>query len=279
MGVPTGPFRNRSLQYTSATTAQTFDIPIGWVYVVSAGSGAITMTAQNGDTVAYTGCVAGDIIPGPFAGFTSTTCSILRLGDGTPPPSAPSTAAFSQLYANATTTQSSIPLKCPSAFYLLTGAPLAIFANGASAVPGSALVDSKAAAIRWNNNATLNGVLTSFQMPADVDTTKPAYVKVVASKTGATLADAVTFDIGLYNQVVGALDDADTNYGGTTSAMQGDATAKTVQSVSLTLSASDLASFPSSVTMTLKPTDGTLGTDDLCLLEVYVQYTSKILSS
>lgn len=165
----------------------------------------------------------------------------------------------------------------PESFYLLTGAPLALFSNGASAVPGSALVDSKAFGVRWNNNSTLNGLLTSFAVPSDMDTTYDPTIYVRASKTGATLADAVTFAIGLFNQVVGGLDDADADYGGTTTAMVGDATAKTVQQVALTVTATNLPAARSTVTLTIKPTDGTLGTDDLCLIGVIVAYKKKIL--
>ena len=167
----------------------------------------------------------------------------------------------------------------PNDFYLLTGAPLAVFANGASAVPGSAIVDSKASAVRWNNNATLDGILTSFAMPNDCDITENMIVQIRASKTGATLADAPTFVVGAYNQVIGALHDADADFGGTSSAMTGDATAKTIQVVTQRLAAADLAASPASVTMSIKPTDGTLGTDDLVLHSVRIIYTKKLLTS
>lgn len=163
----------------------------------------------------------------------------------------------------------------PTDFILLTGAPLAIFADGASAVPGSAIADSKANVIRWNNNATLNGVMASFLVPLNMDITANATVTIRASKVGATVGDAVTFAVGAYNQVVGALHDADTNYGGTSSAMTGDAATKTIQAVTLTLALANLAAYPASVTLTVKPTDGTLGTDDLVVHSVVITYKKK----
>jgi hypothetical protein len=187
-------------------------------------------------------------------------------------------AAINELHTSLTTTQGVIDLK-PSDFYLLTGAPLAIFANGASAVPGSALVDSKAFGIRWNNNGTLDGVVTSFLVPPDADITANMTLTIRASKTGATLADAVTFAVGAFNQVVGALHDADADFGGTSSAMTGDAAAKTIQAVTLTLALANLAAYPASVTLTVKPTDGTLGTDDLVIHSVSIAYKKKILTS
>lgn len=186
--------------------------------------------------------------------------------------------ALQEIYQDLKSAQGHIDLM-PQDFILLTGAPLAIFANGASAVPGTAIVDSKASAIRWNNNATLDGVLTSFLMPPDADITANMTLTIRASKTGATLADAVTFDVGAYNQVVGALHDADSNYGGTTGAMTGDATAKTIQAVTLTLALANLAASPASVTLSIKPTDSTLGTDDLVLLSVRITYQKKLLTS
>lgn len=187
-------------------------------------------------------------------------------------------AALAELYQNAKSIQGTIVLM-PQDFILLTGAPLAVFSNGASAVPGTAIVDSKASAIRWNNNATLDGVLASFLMPADCDITANATLTIRASKVGATVGDAVTFDVALYNQVVGALHDADSNFGGTTGAMTGNATSKTIQAVTLSITAANLAAYPASVTISIKPTDGTLGTDDLVFLSAVITYKKKLLTS
>lgn len=166
----------------------------------------------------------------------------------------------------------------PSDFYLKTGAPLAIFANGASAVPGMVFVDSKALGIRWNNNATQDAVTTSYRVPADMNITANAGLRVICSKTNNTLADATTFDIEAFNQVLAALHDADGDYGGTSAAITGDAAAKTIQSSALTLLAANLAAHPASTTITVKPTDGTLATDDLVVHGVYILYTKKATS-
>jgi hypothetical protein len=164
-------------------------------------------------------------------------------------------------------------------FYLLTGAPLAIFAGGASTVPGSALVDSKAAAVRWNNDAAPGAVMVSFIVPPDMDITFNATLTIRASKVGATLGDAVTFAVGAFNQVVGALHDADADYGGTTSAMTGNTATKTIQAVTLTLALANLAASPASVTLTINPTAGTLGTDDLVMHSVRITYQKKLLTA
>lgn len=299
------PKPGRSYQFTNATTATNFSPAIGWVQMITAGS--LVMVDQAGNTVSYTNLPAGMPVPGPFSAFTSTTATQIILGDGPVPAPLPSSAilgsttagngadavgypdlgsftaqtttggAINEIYASLKATDGIIVLPA-SSFYLLTGAPLAIFANGASAVPGSALVESEAFGIRWNNNATLDGVVTSYLVPPDMDITANATLHVRAAKIGATVGDAVTFDVGAFNQVVGATYIADANYGGTTSAMTGDATTKTVQDVTLTLALADLAAYPATVTLTVKPTDGTLGTDDLLLLSVYVVYKKKLTS-
>lgn len=278
MSKPKAPYSNRGpIESTSIPSPLPFSPPIVWIQIVTAGGGGLAVKTEDGAAQTYTGLLAGDVLPGPFAEITSTTCAKIRYGDGAPPTSAiPS--ALAELYTDARTAQGLIDLP-PSAFYLLTGAPLAIFANGASAVPGSALVDSKAFGIRWNNNATLNGISTSFAVPPDLDTTAPATLTIYASKTGATVGDAVTFDVGAFNQAVGAAHDADTDFGGTTGAMTGNATAKTIQAVTRTLAAADLAASPAHVTLTIKPTDGTLGTDDLVVHHVRIAYQRKLLTS
>ncbi len=161
-----------------------------------------------------------------------------------------------------------------SSFYLATGAPLAVFAGGASAVPGSEFTGSEAFGIRWNNNATLDGVVTSRLVPPDMDITANATLVIHAAKIGATPGDLPTFDATVFNQPVGALYDADATYGGTTSAMTNAAT-KTVQSVTLTLALANLAAFPARFSLSIKPTDGTLGTDDLLMTGAHILYTKK----
>lgn len=185
--------------------------------------------------------------------------------------------SFQELYTDAQSAQGVIDLP-PTSWCLATGAPLALFADGSSAVPGLDLTASEALSIRWNNNATLDAVATSFLVPPDMDITANATVVIQAAKVGATGGDLPTFVVGAFNQVVGALYDADANFGGTSGAMTNAAT-KTIQSVSRTLALADLAAFPARVTLTLKPTDGTLGTDDLVVLGVRVVYTKKLLTS
>lgn len=169
--------------------------------------------------------------------------------------------------------------KIPVRFaHLLAGTALAAFADGATPTPGMAVDGNEAEGIRWNNHATPTAVARSILIPADRKPGTTAKLYVRAWKTGATLADAVTFTVGAYNQPDAGLYDADTNYGGATSAMTGDAATKTVQLVYVTLAAADLptASSGGQVSFTLKPTDGTLGTDDVTVGEVWLEYERVI---
>lgn len=185
--------------------------------------------------------------------------------------------SFQEIYTSLLSTQGVIELPT-SSFYLATGAPLAVFANGASAVPGTELTGSEAFTIRWNDNATLNAIATSRLIPPDMDVAANATLVIHAAKIGAAPGDLPTFLVGAFNQPVGALYDADSTFGGTSSAMTNAAT-KTIQSVSLTLAFADLAAFPARMTLTIKPTDGTLGTDDLVFFGAHILYTKKLLAS
>jgi len=148
------------------------------------------------------------------------------------------------------------------------GDPLVKFADGASAVPGWNLADSEAFGLRWNNNATFNAVLAQKGLPSDLDTQRPLYVDLLVSKTGATVGDATTFTLTAFLSALGALHDADANAGSVSAAIVGNAAAKTIQAVRFTIAAADVPEGAASMTLTLKPTDGTLGTDDVIVHSV-----------
>lgn len=158
---------------------------------------------------------------------------------------------------------------------LAAGTPMAAFADNAGAsAPGVSLVNSKAFGIRWNNYATQTPVYTGFNLPADIDLTAPITVKVRCSKVGATGTDLTTFDVAIYPQTTGALHDAGTNAAGTTGAISNLAT-KTVQEVSVTVTAANLGVAGDPVTLSIQPTNGTLGTDDMVVHAVRLVYKMK----
>lgn len=167
--------------------------------------------------------------------------------------------------------------RLPISGRLAAGTALAAFADGDSPTPGLALDGSEASGIRWNNHATPAAIYESVAMPEDRQPGTAVYFKILAHKSGATSGDAVTFTIGAFFQQAGALYDADSDAGGASSAMTGAATAKTTQLCSRTIAAGDVpnetATTPTNLTYSVKPTDGTLGTDDVTITAMWLEYT------
>lgn len=179
---------------------------------------------------------------------------------------------------DATTANAMVPIPLAS-FVDADGDPLAKFADGASTTPGFNLADSEAFGIRWNNHATPAAILGQVSLPKDLDDAHDAYLEFLCSKTGATVGDATTLTTTAFLTAAGALHDADANAGGATSAMVGDAAAKTTAVISRTIAAADIPADARSMTFTVKPTDGTLGTDDIIIHEVRLRYRRKVLAA
>lgn len=285
MGKTYGPYLNRGpIEYTSVASPVTFgdsasSPPIPWIRVVTAGSGGLVVKAEDGTSRTYTGLRAGETLIGPFSEITSMTCSKIRAGDGPPPPADPASSAFSELYTNATTAQAQVNVPLGTAI-LAAGTPMAAFADNAGAsAPGVTLANSKAVGIRWNNFATQTAVWFSVPMPQDLNDAAAIVLHALVSKTGATVGDATTLTVTAFFQTVGALHDADSDRGGTSSAVTGNATAKTVAEITLSISASAVPPSPAALSFSIKPTDGTLGTDDFIVHAVWFEYTRAILTA
>jgi hypothetical protein len=188
-------------------------------------------------------------------------------------------AALQEVYQHVESIQKFLPLPIGANCVDATFTPLALWVNAASTVPGVYVTNDKAGGVKWNDNAAPGVFWTWFPIPMDLDPEADVILHIIASKVGATLGDAVTFLVAAYEQAVGALHDADTNLGGTSSAMTGDATSKTVQHVTLTLGLANIHTGPETITMSIKPTTGTLGTDDVIIHGAYLQYKGRLLTS
>jgi len=186
-------------------------------------------------------------------------------------------AALQEIYQHIASAQAYLNLPL-GAWTEADGTALADFANADDPTPGWHAGDD-GFGIRWNNHGTPDPISTSVPIPPDLDDSKNVIVHIAAAKTGATQGDAVTFTVEAFNNAVGAFYDADDDFGGASSAMTGNATAKTVQEVTLTLAAANVAGSPCVLTLTLQPTDGLLGTDDVILLGVWLEYTRKLLTA
>lgn len=184
--------------------------------------------------------------------------------------------AFAEIYQAIKSGKVLLPIPLTNAA-LVAGTPMAAFADNAASQPGISITDSKAFGLRWNDAATQVAVWTSVALPQDLDTSAPMVVHVFASKTGATLGDATKFTISMFAQTAGALDDAGADLGGDSTAMTGNATAKTVQNVTLSIAVPPTP--PAVCSMSIKPKDGTLGTDDVIVVGLWLEYKRKAITS
>ncbi len=163
----------------------------------------------------------------------------------------------------------------PQSGMLADGTPLAAWADNASSNPGITLADSKAKAVRWNNNASQTAVWYSVPLPQDLDDATTISVHGLVSKSGATLADAVKLTVAAFFVAPGAAHDADADCGGDSNALTGDAAAKTVTELIRTIAAVDVHAAPCVLSFSVKPKDGTLGTDDAILSGLWVEFEKK----
>lgn len=189
--------------------------------------------------------------------------------------------ALEELYTDALSGLEIIRIGPMNFTQLVDGTPLPVFADGASTIAGIYSDGAKVVGVRWNNDAAPAAIVASIQIPPQVDVTANAVLHIRAAKTGATnnAGNTPTFVVTATNQVDGALYDADANFGGTSSAMVANATAKTIQNVTRALALADLAAYPASVSISIKPTAGTLDTDDLVLLDAYLVCKRKLRTS
>lgn len=185
-------------------------------------------------------------------------------------------AALAEIYQHILTAKGIINIPMP--VITAAGAALAAFSDGDSTTPGYC-VTAKGLGIRWNNHANPDPVGTKVIVPPDADVTANMVLHILAAKTGATGGDATKFTVQAFNNDVGELYDADSDFGGDSTAMTGDATAKTVQEVTLTLALANLTAYPAAIELTLQPKDGTLGTDDVILLAAWIEYQRKALTA
>ncbi len=228
--------------------------------------------------IAHEACTgAGDIVEVVPFNVLSTTAGTVSIADaGAFTSEATVEAALQEIYQSLLTAKGIITIPMPT--ITNAGVALAAFSGGDSALPGFC-VTAEGLGIRWNNHGTPTPVGTKVIIPPDMDITANATLHILAAKVGATIGDAVTFTIEAFNNVVDALYDADADFGGATDAMTGDAATKTVQHVTRTLALANLTAYPAAMELTIQPTDGTLGTDDVILLAHWIEYQRKLLAA
>lgn len=249
------------------------------LYAAAAGQVKDTSQGSAIGIAVEAATASGEIVQMIDFGVLSTTAATVSVADaGAFTAQADVEAALQEIYQHLQSVQSQIQVPI-FAFAEASGVALAQFANAADPTPGLSLDNLKALGIRWNNHATPDPVGCVVAMPQDLDDTADIVLHLLASKSGATLGDAVTFTCQAFFQTVGDLHDADVDAGGASGAMTGDAAAKTVQEVTLAIAAANVPASPSCLTLTIQPTDGTLGTDDVTLHAVWIECKKKTLTS
>lgn len=211
-------------------------------------------------------------------GATTGAAIIGLLDSGTFTSAATVEAAIAEIYQHILSVQSVLPL--PLMNWLDEGAgtlaALAIFSAGASNVPGFTNLSSEGLGLRWNNAATPNPIISQFEKPADMDTSKDAVIHILAIRSATDATDLVTFTVTAFDNVVGAAAGADADFGGASSAMADDVV---VQELTLALAAADLAATQGAITLTVQPTDGLLDTIDVTVLGIWIEYSKAVLTS
>lgn len=241
---------------------------------VNAGTGPIPpiqITGADGDANLFTPTTAGnwDVVPATVQAALDELAGELNAAQAT---IITHTTAIATNLTDQTSIQAQVEIDLGSALSLATGALLAVFANGASSVPGTEVTDAKTRVIRWNNHATPGAIVVGCAKPQDLDEGANVVAHYLVSKVGATLADATTITMTAYEQNVAALHDFDADFGGATGAVTGDAASKTVTELTRALAHANVSGPPGAWTFGVKPTDGTLGTDDFLLHRMWLEY-------
>jgi len=182
------------------------------------------------------------------------------------------------LQADALTANAYMPIPLTS-FLDADGDPLAKFVSAGSPTFGFNLADSEALNLRWNNDATPGTAICQVNIPSDLDDTAASALEFLCSKSGATVGDATTLTVTAFIISEGDLHDADANAGGVSNAIAGAGVAKTTDVLSVAISAANMPASPRSMTFTVTPTAGTLGTDDLMVHAVGLRYQRKLHTS
>jgi hypothetical protein len=177
-----------------------------------------------------------------------------------------------------TTAHAIVPIPLTS-FTTSDGTPLGKFSSASSPTMGLNVADSETLNIRWNNDANPGTIIARVPIPPDLDDTAAAELEFLVSKSGATVGDATILTVAAFLTQAGQLHDADSDAGGDTGALVGDATAKTLTLLSRTIAAADIQPGDAMMYITVTPKAGTLGTDDLMLHDARLRYTRKMLTS
>jgi hypothetical protein len=179
-------------------------------------------------------------------------------------------ADIDALEADALTAQAVIPVPLNSFRIYADGEALIPFVDGTDGIDFTA----ESMGYRFNDDTTA-AIAASVLMPNDLDDAAAVVVHVLGYRVGAADATAA-LTVGAFFRVAGSAFSADADAGGDTTAFDGATTVVTEETLSI--AAGDVPASPSSLLLTLVPT-AALDSDDLVVLEVWLEYTRKLLTA
>jgi hypothetical protein len=175
------------------------------------------------------------------------------------------------LQADALTAQAVVSIPITSFRIYSSGAALPAFSDGVN--DG---IDPTAESLGYKFNvASTAAIAASVLMPNDLDDTEDVIVHVLGFRVGSSDTTAA-LTVGAFFRTDGAAFSADANAGGDTTAFA--AATTVVSEETLSIAAGDVPASPSSLLLTLVPT-AALDADDLVILEVWIEYTRKLLTA
>ncbi len=226
-----------------------------------------TNLVPAGELVEYLSTTRGRIAVDVGIGAAAGAVSIADAGAFTT--AANVEAAIQELYQHIMTANASVVIPLTS-MTLEDGTPLAKFSDGALATPGLAQISNAEQVIRYNNHATPTKVAFSVPLPDDFKATSLHSLVVLAKMSGAT--DTPDLEVECYLNDAGQNIGVDVEIdGGTTIA----AYTAGPQGPIINLPVAGM----NTLTGVFGPKAGELGTDDLLIYGVKLNYTRKLMTS
>jgi hypothetical protein len=177
-------------------------------------------------------------------------------------------AALAEIYQHIASAQKCIPIPLGS-LTLEDGTAIGKFSDGDSATPGLSQESNKEVVLRWNNHGTPGKVAAAgIALPPDLDAASDVVIHWRAKMSGTT--DTPTLEHECY---LGA---GDTDCAGTDDEVDGGAT---LTEYTATIAASNVGGSPEELTLLFGPKASELGTDDLLVYSVWIEYTGKTLTA
>ena len=181
-------------------------------------------------------------------------------------------ADIDALQADALTAQAVIPVPMNSFRIYSTGGALIPFNAG---VADGIDPTAESIGFRFNDDTTAK-IAASVLMPNDLDDAANVVVHVLGYRVG-TLDTTAALTVGAFFREAGAAFSADNDAAaGDTTTFAGATTVVSEETISI--AAADVPVSPSSLLLTLVP-NAALDDDDLVILEVWLEYTRKLLTS